>query len=251
MKNFSLNISGEEIPVSVEEHKRFKRCSMRVNESGLKVTIPLYYQEKDWREFINKHRPWILRTYLEHKGNREKLPKLKRGEKIPFRGNFYTLTESSVAKINFSDAHLLVPPELLEESKADQLIEELFFLYIEEAEQLLMWLIKKWHSHLIGNIHTIKLKEMRSRWGSCSSNGTIAMNWRLVMAPDEVFEYVFVHELCHIEVQAHNRSFWYEVDKKFPGAEIWRRLLKKDNYRLMNFPFPVRSPKTLGVIKII
>ena len=250
MKKFNLNISGEEIPVSVEQHKRFKRCSMRVNDHGLRVTVPLSYKEKYWIEFINQHRPWILRTYLKHKEKRDKLPILAVGENIPFRGNFYILTKSAVEKMQFSNNNLLVPSELLKEPSEEHLLEELLTLYIKSAEQLLMNLIEKWHSHLIGNIHTIRLKEMRSRWGSCSTNGTIALNWRLIMAPDEVFEYVFVHELCHIEVQAHNRSFWYEVDKKFPGAEIWRKLLKKNNYRLMNFPCPVSSPKTVSTVKL-
>ena len=250
MNKFNINISGEDIPVSVEQHKRFKRCSMRMNDSGLRVTVPLYYQEKDWLEFIDQHRPWICRTYLQYKSDREMLPKLEIGGKIPFRGNFYTLTESSSGKMNFTENSLFVPSFFLKESDKDLLLVGLLNLYLEEAEQLLRSLIEKWRSHLIGNIHTIRLKEMRSRWGSCSSNGTIALNWRLIMAPDEVFEYVFVHELCHVEVQAHDRNFWYEVDKKFPGAEVWRRLLKKNNYSLMNFPFPVTSPKTVRTIKI-
>ena len=245
MKKFNLNISGEDISVSVEQHKRFKRCSMRVNDSGLRVTVPMHYQEKEWRKFIDKHRPWIHRTYSKHKSAKENLPQLEPGAKIPLRGNFYTLTETSSDTMIFSDDTLLVPSDLLRNLSDGKLVEALMNIYINEAEQQLNNLISKWHSHLIDNISSIKLKEMRSRWGSCSSHGTIALNWRLIMAPDEVFEYVFVHELCHIEVKAHNRSFWYEVDQKFPGAELWRKLLKKNNYRLMNFPFPVSAPKTM------
>ena len=245
MTQFTINISGEEIPVSIEQHQRFKRCSMRIRDGGLRVTVPLCYQEKKWREFIDQHRPWIRRTYATQKKQKERLPKLEIGAKIPLRGHFYTLTESSSGNMLFTDDALMVPPEFLLDVSDGQLVEALMDIYIYEAEKHLQHLITKWHSHLTDNIDSIKLKEMRSRWGSCSSNGTIALNWRLIMAPDEVFEYVFVHELCHIEVQAHNRSFWYEVDKKFPGAAIWRRLLKKNNYRLMNFPFPVTTVKTL------
>ena len=245
MIKFTINISGEELPVSVEQHRRFRRCSMRVNDSGLRITVPLSYQEHEWREFIDKNRRWIYRTYSKHKTRKRRLPELKEGEKIPFRGNFYTCTGSDVEEVMFTDDKLLVPAPLLQVEQQEELQNKLLAIYLAAADELLSSLIKKWHPHLADNIKNIKLKEMRSRWGSCSSKGTIAMNWRLIMAPDEVFEYVFVHELCHIEIKAHNNSFWHSVEHHFPGATIWRRLLKKNNYMLMNFPFPVSAPRTL------
>ncbi len=250
MTQFTINISGEDIPVSIEQHKRFRRCSMRINDSGLRVTVPLRYKEHQWREFIEKHRPWICRTYLKQKVQKKRLPKLELGAKIPLRGNFYTVTETSLREVQFSDDTLLVPTEFCEDLSGSELIHALMEVYISEAGKVLHKLITKWHSHLVGDISSIKLKEMKSRWGSCSSNGTISLNWRLIMAPDEVFEYVFVHELCHLEIQAHNRSFWHKVDEKFPDAAIWRRLLKKNNYALMNFPSPVMRVKTLKSCKI-
>jgi len=248
MINFTLNIAEIEIPVTVEQHQRFRSCSMRVNNEGLRITVPLHSQEHEWRAFIDKHRPWIRRTYSKHKTQQNKVPKLEEGAKIPFRGNFYILKSSESERIEFSEKTLLVPMELLENSSDAKLAEKLAEIYIDEAAKALQELIAKWHSHLVGSIKQIKLKEMKSRWGSCSSKGTIALNWRLIMAPDEVFEYVFVHELCHIEVQAHNSKFWQHVERRFPGAAIWRRLLKKNNYMLMNFPFPATSSKNLRTI---
>jgi predicted metal-dependent hydrolase len=253
MIKFNLNISETEIPVTVEKHSRFRRCSMRVNSNGLRLTVPLSYQAHEWRAFIDKHRPWIRRTFSKHQTAQDKLPKLEEGAKIPFRGNFYTVTSSDkyngsstpIDSINFIEELAIVPSYLLKEDSADRFVTELVNLYLSESDKLLRTLIDKWRSHLQGNISKISLKEMKSRWGSCSSKGTIALNWRLIMAPDEVFEYVFVHELCHIEIQAHNSKFWQHVEHKFPGAAIWRRLLKKNNHMLMNFPFPVNSSKNL------
>jgi predicted metal-dependent hydrolase len=231
---------------------------MRINSSGLRVTVPLSYQEHEWRTFIDQHRSWIRRTFSKHQTAQDKLPKLEEGGKIPFRGNFYTITSSNaysgsstpIRNIMFIEELAVVPSSLLNSESADLFLTQLVNLYISEAEKLLRTLIDKWSNHLCENIHTIRLKEMKSRWGSCSSKGTIAINWRLIMMPDEVFEYVFVHELCHIEVKAHNSKFWQHVEHKFPGAVIWRRLLKKNNYMLMNFPFQVTSSKNLITVTI-
>ena len=72
----------------------------------------------------------------------------------------------------------------------------------------------------------IRIADQRSRWGSCSTSGTLSFNWRLVMAPPEVLEYVVVHELCHIRQPNHSRAFWRMVDEAYPGrrdADGWLR----------------------------
>ena len=66
----------------------------------------------------------------------------------------------------------------------------------------------------------IQIRDQRSRWGSCSTRGTLSFNWRLVLAPFEVLDYVVVHELCHLREQNHSRRFWKLVETRRPD---WRR----------------------------
>ena len=73
----------------------------------------------------------------------------------------------------------------------------------------------------IGVAYTrIRIGGQRTRWGSCSSRGTLSFNWRLVLAPPEVLDYVVVHELCHLRVPNHSRRFWALVEHHRPS---WRR----------------------------
>jgi predicted metal-dependent hydrolase len=65
----------------------------------------------------------------------------------------------------------------------------------------------------------IRIADQRCRWGSCSSRGTLSFNWRLVLAPFDVLEYVVVHELCHLRVPNHSRRFWSLLDSARPD---WR-----------------------------
>ena len=73
----------------------------------------------------------------------------------------------------------------------------------------------------------IRIGDQRSRWGSCSSRGTLSFSWRLVMAPSWVAEYVVVHELCHLRHMDHSPRFWRLLDGAFPHrrrAQRWLRL---------------------------
>lgn len=66
---------------------------------------------------------------------------------------------------------------------------------------------------------TIELRNQRTRWGSCSTGGTLSLNWRLVMTPPDVIDYIVVHELAHLIEQNHGEEFWQTVRKYVPDYE--------------------------------
>jgi predicted metal-dependent hydrolase len=74
------------------------------------------------------------------------------------------------------------------------------------------------------NATRISIRDPRSRWGSCSSSGTLSFSWRLLLAPHEILEYVVVHELCHLVQPNHSRAFWALVEEHYPArreATAW------------------------------
>jgi predicted metal-dependent hydrolase len=62
----------------------------------------------------------------------------------------------------------------------------------------------------------IRITSAQTRWGSCSPKGTLSFTWRLVMAPLEVIDYVVIHELAHLRVKNHSKTFWAEVESMLP-----------------------------------
>ena len=81
----------------------------------------------------------------------------------------------------------------------------------------------------------IQIRDQRSRWGSCSTRGTLSFNWRLVLAPFEVLDYVVVHELCHLREPNHSRRFWSLVEKRRPDWRAQRDWLHEHGPELLAF----------------
>jgi predicted metal-dependent hydrolase len=81
----------------------------------------------------------------------------------------------------------------------------------------------------------IRIGGQRTLWGSCSSRGTLSFNWRLVLAPFEVLDYVVVHELCHLRVPNHSRRFWALVERQRPHWREQRDWLREHGPELLAF----------------
>jgi predicted metal-dependent hydrolase len=81
----------------------------------------------------------------------------------------------------------------------------------------------------------IRIGDQRTLWGSCSTTGTLSFNWRLVLAPLEVADYVVVHELCHLRVHGHSRRFWALVERHRPQFREHRDWLREHGPELLAF----------------
>jgi predicted metal-dependent hydrolase len=81
----------------------------------------------------------------------------------------------------------------------------------------------------------VQIRDQRSRWGSCSVNGTLSFNWRLVLAPFDVLDYVVVHELCHMREPNHSGRFWKLVEARRPDWHAQRDWLFEHGPELLAF----------------
>jgi predicted metal-dependent hydrolase len=84
----------------------------------------------------------------------------------------------------------------------------------------------------------ITLRDQRSRWGSCSSKGTLSFNWRLVLAPHDVLDYVVVHEVCHLVELHHGPAFWVLVAKRRPAYEESKAWLDEHGWEILAYQPP-------------
>ncbi len=87
--------------------------------------------------------------------------------------------------------------------------------------------IKQWNKHYGFVWSKLMIRNSRSRWGSCSSKGTLSFNYKIVFLPEGLLDYLVVHELCHLEEANHGKAFWALVAKAFPDHALSRRSLRQ------------------------
>ncbi len=100
--------------------------------------------------------------------------------------------------------------------------------YIEEARAVLTERTAYWAGVLGVRPQRVFIREQRSRWGSCSSRGNVSYNWRVVMAPPAVVDYLVIHELCHMREANHSAAFWRLVAAADPDFKEHRRWLQSN-----------------------
>ena len=82
------------------------------------------------------------------------------------------------------------------------------------------------------SVSDVKVKEQKKRWASCTSKNELLFNWRCVMAPSNVLDYIVVHELCHMEYKDHSKAFWDRVYSVLPDYDLRRQWLKNNGIKL-------------------
>lgn len=221
----------------IVERKAYRRSIsiyLKPNEP-IRVVAPVSAPLAKIDEFLLAKAKWIekhLQKFAEHK---EKFPdkKLLQNERFPFLGKYLELKfEKTQLKSPFftrgdANLHLHLPEALWEEASEkdlEQFWPGLMNFYKREAENLISDRIQIWSEQMKLRPNTVRFRNQKSRWGSCSSRGSININWRLIGAPLEVIDYILVHELAHLKHMNHSKDFWELVEDHYPHyqeSETW------------------------------
>ena len=228
-----VKINKEERPLPEPKLIRSKRRSIALEispDGTFIVRAPHSVGEQAIREFIELKRRWIDETY-DRTRRRIALFRPKQfidGEKFLYLGNEYTLhiAPNMYGKFIFEDRFILNERYI---SHARILFEK---WYKEEAFMLFTLRCKLYAGIMGVRYDNIDLSSAKHRWGSCYPGGNLRFNWRLVMAPKEVIDYVVVHELAHLAEPNHSSRFWAVVDKTFPVRREAKDWLKDNQFRL-------------------
>lgn len=153
------------------------------------------------------------------------------GAELLYLGGSYTLTvftgTASRPYVTLEDSRLIAHlPAGSAARRANLLAATLKAWYARQAADLLVTRTEHWAALLGLRPGRVSIREQKSRWGSCSSRGNINYNWRIVMAPPAVVDYLIVHELCHLRVPNHSAAFWQLVADAVPAYKDHRKWLR-------------------------
>lgn len=104
--------------------------------------------------------------------------------------------------------------------------------YRNAAKEYIPKRVEYYHAFTGGQYTKITIRDQKTRWGSCSSNGTLSFSFRLMLAPPRVLDYVVVHELCHLTHMNHSKEFWNMVETILPDYKEHRKWLKENGHTL-------------------
>ncbi len=209
-----------------------KTLSLKINEAGeVIVYAPLLLPKTLINQFIKKHEAWINK-HLQRINQRNIAFTQKQfidGEEFLYIGNKYQLITTYTTPKNliiFNQKNFLLNPEV-----KDPLT--LFKSWYKEQAQTIFQEQVQYHSKLMNLIPTdIKLSNAKTRWGSCNTKNLIRLNWKLIMAPLSIINYVIIHELAHINQKNHSKTFWEIVQNFDPEYKQHRKWLKENGYLL-------------------
>lgn len=207
-------------------------------DGNLTVKAPSWAERSKIDAFVSSKEEWILATAARLQREREKARegrlRLENGDVLSYLGEKRVLTvireQRSRARVKCVMERLLmwVPYEADYELRRACLEK----WYRGQAQYVFTQKAREYAGILDVDFKEIHIKDQKSRWGSCSGRGNLNFNWRLLMAPEPVCDYVILHELCHLRFMDHSASFWGLVESICPEYKRYRGWLKENGGQL-------------------
>ena len=204
---------------------RRTRCAVLVGDDGeFLLHVPAYMSDKEIKINAERFIPDFIENLLNDRVKTiAKLHSYNDGDEFFCCGEKVKLKIEDSAREIKRDGQFLISPRISSREEANVLFYNFYaHLLYELLQQRLSYWCKK--THLSPN--AISIKDVKSRWGSCSSNKNITFNVKMALLPQYLFDYVIVHELCHLKEMNHSPRFWQLVKKFIPEAEEYRKELK-------------------------
>jgi predicted metal-dependent hydrolase len=207
-----------DIAYTIRRSARARRVRVVVDaHRGVEVVLPARAREREAAAAVAELRPWIERRLREAAAVRERMR--ERAGTVPYLGAALSLVpEAGRTRVHRRGDALLVPAD-------------------DPAPALERWFRRAARAEIapradaaaaaLGRPYTaLTIRNQRTRWGSCSSGGALSFNWRLLLAPEPVLDYVVWHEACHLVVLDHSPRFWALLEHHRPGYRAPRRWLR-------------------------
>lgn len=222
--------------------RKGKRRSLTIQvreDASILVKAPHSISQHQIESFLNEKSRWIEGRIAKQQERLAQRPvhKFNEGEIFQYLGEGYRLKIIPPADAKKYGISLRQPLDLngeflLHSSKTESARKHFIKWYQNEARAILAERVGEYCSLAGLDFTTIKLSNARTRWGSCSSKGSLNFNWRIIMAPMEVVDYLVTHEVAHLKHHNHSESFWGLVEELYPGYKANRKWLKENGHRL-------------------
>ena len=216
------------IGATLRRSRQAKRLSLRISSLDGRITItgPHFVPESTFQDFLDSKAEWIL---ANHKHIERII--VDDGAYVPVLGKPRVIRTTNMPKISVLDDQILVPQRRSHiGAQVKGFLKSLARDHLAQASD-------HYAQRLGHSYQGLRLRDTRSRWGSCSSDGHLMYSWRLVMAPRVVLNYVAAHEVAHLVEMNHSKSFWSVVHDIYGDYEQPRDWLRTSGNQLHLYDF--------------
>ena len=223
-----IRLSGEQaVDIHLKRSSRARRMSLRVSsvDGRVTLTLPLHVPERVARAFVDEKARWIGDAVQKCHAA---VPVIS-GNALPVEGRMRQVVAGKGRAARLS-GDVIEAPLGREGIAVEALIKHM-------ARDRLAKAVDDFALKLGREASRLTLRDPRSRWGSCTSDGNLMFSWRLVLAPCQVLDYVAAHEVAHLQHMDHSRSFWKTVARLFPDYEAQRDWLRQEGAGLHRYRF--------------
>ena len=217
------------IPLILRRSAQAKRISLRISQLDGRVTLtmPKRLAEREAMDFARSKEAWI-RKHLDARGEDVAVGI---GAEVPLGGKIYPVMAGTGRRVEITPEGIFVPgPEARVGRRLGAHLREI-------ARDRLAGASDDYAARLGKGYARISLRDTRSRWGSCTSDGALMYSWRLIMAPPEVLDYVAAHEVAHLAQMNHSPAFWDEVTRIYGDYAAPRGWLRSHGSTLHRYKF--------------
>ncbi len=217
--------------------KRSRKSRIKVDLDGIEVVLPEHVHSDHAERMMREYSEWVLKKVaLFDEIKKRQQARLSDDEKtLLFHGKKMTVIKETRAafgkteKIRIDTNRIYLPVNGYSKAQASLVFQK----FLKELARSEITAMAEALSQKLGtNYARITIRDQRTRWGACSARKSLSFNWRLVMAPPEVAEYVVIHELAHLIEMNHSIRFWKIVEKHCPDYKKRRLWLKKNGHLL-------------------
>ena len=196
----------------IRTSRRSKSISLKIRNGELEISCPYNTSETFLKNLIERKKVWIKNNIERSRKNHLKIDQISNGF-ITYKGLELKLVykKSNIERIFVEDDKLKI--FYADESRSKKLIIEWLKLQANNFLRARLLFLSK---RISIQFNSVTIKSYTARWGSCNIRGDIFLNWKLIMLPQSIIDYVLIHELAHINVPNHSKKFWQLVKKKDP-----------------------------------
>ena len=201
---------------------------------GVIVRAPKRTRESEIRQLLEKKISWINKHLALTRQKASEIPRhnFMAGDIFLFKGENYSLVFESAKKNHIDIAGHYIIVGLKPDIPQEKIPEILKKWYISQARKIFNERVLVYSRGLGVEPARIAVRGQSKRWGSCSAKGNLNLNWKLVMAPPDILDYVVVHELCHLKHPNHQSEFWKLLGSIMPDYAVRRDWLKQNGHKL-------------------